>query len=406
MRFVFFFLTICMSAAVVGCSQQATPALTGVSVDEAARLGASAVAAPAVKFKPLYSFQGAPDGALPDAALAGTIRLNELLLVGTTSQGGTQNLGSVFHIKINGDERVDHSFTSTPDGKTPKAGLTEGLVGTTQFGGVEGQGTVYEIALPAGTERVIYSFNALPDAAVPNGNLIEFDRNLYGTAAFGGSGSCNSGCGAIFAIDKHTGAEHVVYSFSDKPDGSRPHGGLAELKGALYGTTFSGGANGSGCVFKVLPNGTERVIYSFKGRNGNDGANPLAGLTVMNDLLYGVTSKGGGKNEGTVFVVDEAGTERVLHSFNATTDGSDPRANLTALEGNLYGSAISGGKFKHGTLFEVHANGAFRVLHEFEGASDGAGPVAGLTAVFSNALFGTTRYGGSHNKGTVFLLQL
>lgn len=54
----------------------------------------------------------------------------------------------------------------------------------------------------------------------------------------------------------------------------------------LYGTTFSGGANNLGTVFKLTrpPPGqtqwTEAVLYSFKG--GADGSRPLSGLMFEN----------------------------------------------------------------------------------------------------------------------------
>jgi len=43
----------------------------------------------------------------------------------------------------------------------------------------------------------------------------------------------------------------------------------------------------------------------------------------------------------------------------------------------------------------------FTVLHSFDG-TDGDQPYAGLVQATNGNLYGTTRYGGAHNDGTVF----
>ena len=61
---------------------------------------------------------------------------------------------------------------------------------------------------------------------------------------------------------------------------------------------------GCGTVFKLTPNGTETVIYSFTGK-GSDGANPFSDLILdaTGEFLYGTTQGGGAFNVGTVFKV-------------------------------------------------------------------------------------------------------
>jgi hypothetical protein len=83
--------------------------------------------------------------------------------------------------------------------------------------------------------------------------------------------------------------------------------------GELYGTTFAGGGsgcggNGCGTVFALKPSKrspsgfAESVLHSFTG--GSDGAQPLAGLILVNRILYGTTPFGGGANNGgTVFSI-------------------------------------------------------------------------------------------------------
>ena len=70
-----------------------------------------------------------------------------------------------------------------------------------------------------------------------------------------------------------SGAETVLHSFcpgAGCPDGSHPRADLVMDKaGNLYGTTYYGGTNNVGTVFKVSPNGTETVLHSFA-TNGSD----------------------------------------------------------------------------------------------------------------------------------------
>ena len=69
---------------------------------------------------------------------------------------------------------------------------------------------------------------------------------------------------------------------------------LADQAGNLYGTTVNGGGGlvcgGGGCgtVFKLAPDGTETVLYAFKG--GSDAGSPQAGLIAdPSGNLYGTT---------------------------------------------------------------------------------------------------------------------
>jgi uncharacterized repeat protein (TIGR03803 family) len=382
-------------ACVAGCSQQ--PA------SSPARDAALAIprTPAAVSFSTIYSFKGAPDGAGPEAGL----NLFAGKFYGTTLVGGTGQDGTLYDVDENGKEHVLHGFTGSPDGAFPEAALTNlnnsGLYGTTASGGDKSSfGTVYELQIDSSvaTYRAIYSFKKSPDGNHPFADLAVFGNSLFGTTLLGGT----AGKGTVFEVHPD-GTERVVYSFAGAPDGDGPTGGLADANGALYGTTEHGGANNFGCVFKVQTDGTERVIYSFKGGSA-DGKSPIAGLTVANGLLYGVTSQGGTSDDGTIFELHEDGTERVVHSFSGS-DGRFPYGPLTVLKGLLYGTTRDGGTNDLGTVFEVHPDGTFRSLHSFIG-SDGSEPAGSLTVAAGNAFAGTTRKGGVDNHGTVFLVQL
>jgi uncharacterized repeat protein (TIGR03803 family) len=76
-----------------------------------------------------------------------------------------------------------------------------------------------------------------------------------------------------------------------------------DTKGNLYGTSFDGGAYDASAVFELSPSGTETVLHSFAA-NGSDGIHPYAGLVT--DTMgnpYGTTYSGGANGYGTVFKV-------------------------------------------------------------------------------------------------------
>ena len=160
----------------------------------------------------LYSFcdQGTcPDGASPRGEL---LEWNGLLY-GVTESGGTcSECGTVFSIDpVTDDEKVVYAFQGFPsDGMEPSSGLIEmnGLLyGTTTQGGSNNDGTVYSIDPSTGAETIVYSFCSLKNCAdgdAPETALLNVNGTLYGTTSWGGTGTCSNeyytGCGTVFAI--------------------------------------------------------------------------------------------------------------------------------------------------------------------------------------------------------------
>src|SRR5437870_11141819 len=133
----------------------------------------------------------------------------------------------------------------------------------------------------------------------------------------------------------------------------------------------------------------------------------MVGLVMdKRGYFYGSTAFGGSVGDGTVFKLDTAGIETVLHRFTNTPDGANPLAGLIMdKSGNLYGTTATtlfGGTFTSGIVFKLDDSGKETVLHIFTNTPDGAYPVAGLVIDKSGNLYGTTVYGGSYGYGTVF----
>jgi uncharacterized repeat protein (TIGR03803 family) len=302
---------------------------------------------------------------------------------------------------------------ATPDGALV-LDAAGNLYGTTLYGGSSGYGTVYKLS-KSGKETVLYSFSgSKEDGQFPMAGLVrDAAGNLYGTTLYSGGAGCNHGagpgCGTVFKLDK-AGRETALYRFTGVAgDGSFPVAGLVrDPAGNLYGTT-QGGGSGFGTVFKLDKTGKETVLYSFTG--GADGRYPQYGYLLRDAAgnLYGTTSSGGSSNCsggcGVVFKVDKARNETVLYSFTETNgDGANPYAGVTRdSAGNLYGTTFNGGVFSVGTVFKLDKAGQETVLHNF-GRSDGANPRAAVVHDARGNLYGATQYGGTDDFGTIFKL--
>ena len=142
---------------------------------------------------------------------------------------------------------------ASADGAGPYHSLIHGsdgnFYGTTFQGGTSGLGTLFELT-PSGAETVLYSFaGGSGDGANPYDALIQgSDGNLYGTTAAGGT----SGYGTVFKITQ-SGTETVLHAFAGgSSDGEQPWAGLIQgSDGNLFGATVAGGTSGYGTVFKL-----------------------------------------------------------------------------------------------------------------------------------------------------------
>lgn len=319
---------------------------------------------------------------------------------------------------------VLHSFEGSPDGANPTAGLVMdpngNLYGTTFFGGegvcifgFGGCGTVFMLDANS-NESVLYSFTGGRDGASPYASLIlDAAGSLYGTATQGGNLKCSRpiGCGTVFKLDA-TGTGTVLHAFKVGADGESPWGGLlADGAGNFYGTTVNGGGASSnyGTVFKVDAAGKETVLHRFKGKD--DGALPFGSLiTDSAGTLYGTTSIFGQASSGTVFQLTRSGELTSLHSFTGAQGESPLAGVIRDSTGNLIGTTTYGGASSFGTVFKLDAAGNEIVLHTFTGGSDGAYPYPGVIEDAAGNLYGTTFVGGGtgcggSGCGTVFMLD-
>lgn len=298
-------------------------------------------------------------------------------------------------------------FTSTAsDGGLPVGLVTGGvmLFGATQQGGSANGGTVYVMGTNGANYSVLYNFTNQPDGAAPN-ELLLSGGTLYGTTYQGG---ITNNYGTIFKIGTNGTGYTVLRQFTNSPDAQQPVAGLVLGGDTLYGTSLVGGSNNSGTVFKIDTNGGNyAVLRHFT--NGSDGSQPRGRLLLIGASLYGTTAQGGSNGVGTVFKLNTNGAGySIIYNFSGFPNSYAPWAGLTSDSTTLYGVSTGGGGDDSGTVFSLGTNGGnFTILHALTNSgvfNDGLSPQGSLL-LNGGTLYGTSLALGTSLGGTLFQLN-
>jgi uncharacterized repeat protein (TIGR03803 family) len=259
---------------------------------------------------------------------------------------------------------------------------------------------VIPVSAPGTRLATLHWFSGGLDGSGPSGLALGLDGRLYGTTQTGGT---NGSSGTVFRVDTN-GAVDTFASFSPAT-GSSPCGGLVtNTDGCFYGTTRLGGANSLGNVFRMSPGGALTNLYSFTG--GADGSFPVAPLlAAANGNLYGPTATGGSLGAGNIFRLAPAGAFTNLYSFTNGADGNAPASALAqGADGNFYGMT-GGGAHGCGNVFRMTPAGALANLYSFTGGTDGYAPAGALTQGPDGNFYGATTHNtlrGIQFYGTLF----
>jgi len=343
------------------------------------------------------------DGANPN----GGVTLGGSTLYGTTISGGANGQGTVFSLATNGTgfQTIRAFSTAANDVMHPWSGLTLGgstLYGTTQHDGGSffTGGSVFKL----NTNGTGFSRLALFGAAGTNDlhdGLLLIDSTLYGTSR----GANSESTPKVFRVDTSGPPTTTLHTFSGQPNVERPVGRLVEMDEVLYGVAGGSGTAQSVIYSMALDGSDYQVLHTLTTADGNS---PESGLTLDGTTLYGTSSLGGANGFGTVYAVDIDGSNfQVLHSFaGGASDGASPFTALVVDGGKLYGATSFGGGTDAGTLFSLNTDGSgYQMLHAFDSPTQGH-EVGKDLVIDGTTLYGSTRYGGPSEWGTVFAYSL
>lgn len=407
-------------------------------------------------FEVLYHLTPFVDGT---DAKGDMIEITPGVFVGTTNSGGPSFGGTLFKYSLAQGMTILHTFESVTHGSNPSGGLafdpqSQNIYGTCSSGGTSGYGTCFSFNLTTNTYAVQHHFSGNTGGSYPQGGvIIASDGMLYGTTQHGGSNAQ----GSIFKLHPQDETFEIIYSLSNTTsDGRYPFGKLAEAQnGILVGTCSEGGTSANGTIFKVSTSGDFTRLKSLQ--SANDGGFPKAGLSVVdentlygmaefggingfgtlfsitidgiftkvrdmdytndgssgvaslihdgNNHLVGVCASGGANNFGTIFTLDMSeSTFAKIFDFSVPLEGANPTS-LLRVENTFYGITQDGGIHNTGTFYKTNLDGSRDVLHHFKADTDGLNPNGDLYRDEDGSFYGTARFGGTHNSGTVFKIS-
>lgn len=274
------------------------------------------------------------------------------------------------------------------------------FMGITSRGGLSGLGVVYEYDPVRGTFAPTYHFESSNSGESPARTqfLKASDGLLYAVA----SGGAND-AGVVFSYDP------VANSYNKEADFNNSTGTFPKCylvthpNGKIYGITSEGGGNGSGGIFefdpmagtllarKLFPRLAAGMIYCDGMVAGQDGR------------LYGTLARLDPDLVAEIFSYDPVlNLYTTLYKFQADETGPPDGVMQLLPDGTFIGTTRSGGSANRGTIFHFDPV-SNTVTRKFEFSDSlGSSPTGFLTAHPDGTLYGVTKGGGLHDHGVIF----
>jgi uncharacterized repeat protein (TIGR03803 family) len=196
------------------------------------------------------------------------------------------------------------------------------------------------------------------------------------------------------------GVVTAIYQFSSA---DLPETALYASDGNYYGVV-QGATASTGYVFRITPSGSFTTVHTFPS-NTFVGVNPQPLIQASDGNLYGATATGGANGTGTIYKLTLGGQYTLLYNF-PNDYNSNPIALVEGSDGNLYGATrgnlAQGG---HSELFRVTKSGRYSLLYAMtNGGADGDCPCR-LVQGSDGIIYGVAQAGGTSGAGAYFALN-
>lgn len=196
------------------------------------------------------------------------------------------------------------------------------------------------------------------------------------------------------------GAITPVYQF---PSTDLPQSAVYAYDGNYYGVSLISTAS-SGYVFRVTPSGSLTKIYNFPTNTFTElVAQSL--LQASDGNLYGATATGGANGTGTIYKLTLDGQYTLLYTF-PKNNNSNPAALIEGSDGNLYGATAGNpGAGGYSQLFRITKTGAYTLLFAMKNLATEGACQCQLVQGSDGIIYGVAPYGGVVGSGLYFALD-
>jgi len=228
---------------------------------------------------------------------------------------------------------------------------------------------------------------------------------LWGTSYSGGA----NGQGTIFSADASGTNFQIAYDFVNAT-GAMPTGGMCLANnGKYYGVTEEGGWGNSCCSFNFDPSTrTYTDIYDFY-QYTQYGWHAFSKLLKANSgMLYGLAGLGGANGGGVIYRIDPTNdTYTDVYDFDITNGSNANGSLIQGSDGKLYGMTQAGGANAEGVIFSFDpAIANYTKLYVFNSATGSSPSYGGLLQANDGKLYGMTQMGGANGLGVLFSFNL
>ncbi len=227
------------------------------------------------------------------------------------------------------------------------------------------------------------------------------DGKIYGTSIQGGTSDEGTLWRFTPIINTATsaGTAATLHSCTPPTAGGYPGGVIAHPNGSIFGYEQV-----SNSVWRWSPASPLERMASLSTAAQGMGMFGQMTVNAAGDV-FGLTSRGGGNGNGTLYQWNQHGGVTTRGSFgSASVGGLSSGGTVMDANGNVYGitNQLNGLSAPTTRLWRLTAAGAFATLATFNTLNHGAFSIGNLAVDASGAVYGICISGGANNRGTLW----